>query len=50
MLNAVEEVLSAGQMMSSASKEFADDPCTSTKRGNMVCNLFPSYLKAVQTT
>jgi len=36
MLAAVDEVLSAGQMMSSASKEFADDPCSSVKRGNMV--------------
>merc|ERR1719225_1462583 len=36
MLAAVEEVKSTGAIMSSAAKEFANDPCSSVKRGNMV--------------
>jgi len=36
MLSTVEEVVSSGEMMSSAAKEFAGDPCSSFKRGNMV--------------
>ncbi len=36
MLVAVEEVLNTGQAMSSAAREFANDPCSSVKRGNMV--------------
>jgi catenin alpha len=36
MLKATEEVHNAGQDMSAAAKEFANDPCSSAKRGNMV--------------
>ena len=36
MLSAVDEVLKAGEAMSSAAREFASDPCSSVKRGNMV--------------
>jgi catenin alpha len=36
MLVAVEEVLNTGQAMSAAAREFANDPCSSVKRGNMV--------------
>jgi len=36
MLAAVEEVKSTGAIMSSAAREFANDPCSSVKRGNMV--------------
>ena len=36
MLVAVEEVLNTGQAMSTAAREFANDPCSSVKRGNMV--------------
>lgn len=36
MLENVEEVRKAGEIMSSSSREFAEDPCTSTKRTNMV--------------
>ncbi|XP_065218563.1 catenin alpha isoform X3 [Planococcus citri] len=36
MLDAVEEVRKTGDAMSFAAREFADDPCSSLKRGNMV--------------
>ncbi|KAK6639275.1 hypothetical protein RUM43_007547 [Polyplax serrata] len=36
MLAAVEEVRKTGEAMSLAAREFADDPCLSVKRGNMV--------------
>lgn len=36
MLSAVEEVRKTGAAMSLAAREFADDPCSSLKRGNMV--------------
>ncbi|KAL0269729.1 UNVERIFIED_CONTAM: hypothetical protein PYX00_007364 [Menopon gallinae] len=36
MLAAVEEVRKTGEAMSMAAREFADEPCSSTKRGNMV--------------
>lgn len=36
MLSTVEEVVSTGEIMSTAAKEFAGDPCSSFKRGNMV--------------
>ena len=36
MLSAVDEVRSTGTAMSGAAKEFANDPCSSVKRGNMV--------------
>ena len=36
MLLAVDEVLKTGEVMSSAAREFASDPCSSVKRGNMV--------------
>jgi hypothetical protein len=36
MLTAVEEVRATGTAMSAAAKEFANDPCSSVKRGNMV--------------
>ncbi|XP_046658250.1 catenin alpha isoform X3 [Homalodisca vitripennis] len=36
MLSAVEEVRKTGEAMSFAAREFADDPCSSLKRGNMV--------------
>ncbi|XP_069672859.1 catenin alpha isoform X1 [Periplaneta americana] len=36
MLSAVEEVRKTGEAMSMAAREFADDPCSSLKRGNMV--------------
>ncbi len=36
MLTAVEEVQKTGEIMSSAAREFAMDPCSSAKRGNMV--------------
>jgi catenin alpha len=36
MLSAVEEVKKAGESMGRASREFAEDPCSSVKRANMV--------------
>lgn len=36
MLAAVDEVRKTGDVMSKASREFAEDPCSSVKRGNMV--------------
>ncbi|XP_048355906.1 catenin alpha-1 [Sphaerodactylus townsendi] len=36
LLAAVEDVRKQGDLMKSASGEFADDPCSSVKRGNMV--------------
>lgn len=36
MLQAVDEVKSTGDAMSTAAREFANDPCGSVKRGNMV--------------
>lgn len=36
MLSTVEEVRRTGEEMSSSAKEFANDPCSSVKRGNMV--------------
>lgn len=36
MLVAVDEVRKAGDIMSQASREFAEDPCSSIKRNNMV--------------
>ncbi|XP_046385725.1 catenin alpha isoform X1 [Ischnura elegans] len=36
MLSAVEEVRKTGEAMSVAAREFADDPCSSLKRSNMV--------------
>lgn len=35
---AVEEVQNTGEAMSSAAREFASDPCSSNRRGNMVRN------------
>ncbi|XP_075733193.1 catenin alpha isoform X3 [Rhipicephalus microplus] len=36
MMAAVDEVRKTGEAMSKASREFAEDPCSSVKRGNMV--------------
>ncbi|XP_054245159.1 catenin alpha-1 isoform X5 [Indicator indicator] len=36
LVAAVEDVRKQGELMKSASGEFADDPCSSVKRGNMV--------------
>ena len=36
MLEAVQAVQATGEAMSSAAREFAADPCSSAKRGNMV--------------
>ena len=36
LLAAVDEVRKSGEIMSMASKEFVNDPCTTTKRANMV--------------
>ena len=36
MLATVEEVKSTGDLMSSSARDFANDPCSSVKRGNMV--------------
>ncbi|XP_069826452.1 catenin alpha-1 [Dendropsophus ebraccatus] len=36
LIDAVEDVRKQGEVMRSASGEFADDPCSSVKRGNMV--------------
>lgn len=36
MLTAVEEVRKTGLAMSTAAREFSEDPCSSLKRGNMV--------------
>ena len=36
MLVAVEEVQKTGELMSSAARDFATDPCSSAKRRNMV--------------
>ena len=36
MIQAVEEVHQSGEAMSSTAREFATDPCSSAKRGNMV--------------
>jgi hypothetical protein len=39
MIQAVEEVQQTGEAMSSSAREFATDPCSSVKRGNMVRKL-----------
>lgn len=36
LLMTVDEVRKTGQIMTETSREFADDPCSSQKRGNMV--------------
>jgi len=36
MLGAVDEVMKTGEVMSAAAREFAQDPCSSVRRGNMV--------------
>lgn len=36
MLLAVDEVRKTGEVMSKSSREFAEDPCSSVKRGTMV--------------
>ena len=36
MIQAVEEVQNTGEAMSTSAREFAIDPCSSAKRGNMV--------------
>ncbi|RWS14752.1 alpha-catenin-like protein [Dinothrombium tinctorium] len=36
MIAAVDEVKKTGEAMSKAAREFAEDPCSSSKRGNMV--------------
>jgi len=36
MMQAVDEVGRSGEAMSSTAREFATDPCSSVKRGNMV--------------
>ncbi|XP_073505668.1 catenin alpha-1 [Phyllobates terribilis] len=36
LIDAVEDVRKQGEVMRSSSGEFADDPCSSVKRGNMV--------------
>ena len=44
MIQAVEEVHQSGEAMSSTAREFATDPCSSAKRGNMVSlHLFIFY-------
>ena len=44
MIQAVEEVHQSGEAMSSTAREFATDPCSSAKRGNMVRALFIHFL------
>ena len=41
MIQAVEEVQNTGEAMSSTAREFAIDPCSSAKRGNMVSSINP---------
>ena len=36
MLTTVDEVKKTGELMSSSARDFATDPCSSVKRGNMV--------------
>ena len=48
MIQAVEEVHQSGEAMSSTAREFATDPCSSAKRGNMVRALFISRLKRLR--
>ena len=36
MIEAVHDVQATGEAMSSAARDFASDPCSSVKRGNMV--------------
>ena len=43
MIQAVHEVQETGEAMSSTAREFAIDPCSSAKRGNMVI-FFSSYI------
>ena len=42
MMEAVQAVQATGEEMSSAAKDFAADPCSSVKRGNMVRIFFIS--------
>lgn len=44
MLAAVEEVQKTGEGMSGAAREFAQDPCSSVKRGNMVGERKQQYI------
>jgi catenin alpha len=46
MLSAVDEVQKTGEIMSGAAREFASDPCSSVKRGNMV-GFIPERLSLV---
>ena len=36
MIQAVQEVQETGEAMGNSAREFAADPCSSSKRGNMV--------------
>ena len=45
MLQAVDEVIKTGEVMSSAAREFASDPCSSVRRGNMVKLCFLTFSK-----
>ena len=36
MIQAVQEVQETGEAMGNSAREFATDPCSSSKRGNMV--------------
>ena len=38
MIQAVQEVQETGEAMGNSAREFAADPCSSSKRGNMVMN------------
>ena len=40
MIEAVHDVQATGEAMSSAARDFASDPCSSVKRGNMVSRVF----------
>ena len=40
MIEAVHDVQNTGEAMSSAARDFASDPCSSVKRGNMVSSSF----------
>lgn len=47
MIEAVQAVQSAGEAMSTAAKDFASDPCSSVKRGNMVSSLHSKHSVAL---
>ena len=50
MIQAVEEVQNTGEAMSTSAREFAIDPCSSAKRGNMVSHRKTRQMTGIKIT